>query len=82
MMFCLRKMMFAPSELRDGSYYRIRLRLYSADRDYCKQALDASVACAMILLTQMMFERCSNDALLAQNDIRTRANLGMARIIE
>ena len=35
----------------------------------------------MILLMQMMFERCSNDVLLAQNDIRTRANLGMALII-
>jgi len=36
----------------------------------------------MILLMQMMFERCSNDVLLAQNDIRTRANLGMALIVE
>ena len=39
-------------------------------------------AYAMILLTQMMFERCSNDVLLPQNDVRTRANLGMAFIIE
>jgi len=36
----------------------------------------------MILLTQMMFERCSNDVLLTQNDVRTRASLGMAHIIE
>jgi len=36
----------------------------------------------MILLKQMMFERCSNDVLLSQNDVRTRANLGMALIIE
>ena len=36
----------------------------------------------MILLTQMMFEHYSNDVLLTQNDVRTRANLGMARIIE
>ena len=64
MMFCLRKMMFAPSELRDGSYYR------------------KPVGFVMILLTQMMFERCSNDVLLPQNDVRTRANLGMALIIE
>ena len=36
----------------------------------------------MMLLTQMMFEHYSNDVLLAQNDVHTRANLGMARIIE
>jgi len=36
----------------------------------------------MILLTQMMFEHYSNDVLLTQNDVRTRANLGMALIIE
>ena len=42
---------------------------------------DKRKAYAMILLTQMMFERCSNDVLLPQNDVRTRANLGMALII-
>ena len=26
----------------------------------------------MILLVQMMFERCSNDVLLAQNDVRPK----------
>ena len=41
-----------------------------------------AVGFVMILLTQMMFEHYSNDVLLTQNDVRTRANLGMARIIE
>ena len=45
---------------------------------YCAKA----VGFAMILLKQMIFVRCTNDVLLAQNDVRTRANLGMARIIE
>ena len=39
-------------------------------------------AYAMILLKQMMLERCSNDVLLPQNDVRPRASLGMALIIE
>ena len=44
-------------------------------------AIDVSMAHKMILLTQMMFKRCLNDVLLMQNDVRTRANLGMALII-